>query len=444
VIRRLVVSYVALVAVALAAFSVPVGVYLSDQLIEDQEQRVRRDAHAIAVLLGAGASDASVQVLAREVERESGGVVTVRRRGADAAAGQPAARALTAALRGREVTERVEDPALGRDGVAVALPARDRRGAVVGAVRVVEPDDEREDRLASIWTYRAVLAAGVLAAAALLGLSLARRLTRPMRELGRMATRVGQGDLHARAHETGPPEVRDLARTLNDTAGRLDALLTSQRAFVADASHQLRTPLAALHIWLDNAADAADSADTRHDLDRARQEVARMDRLVGGLLALARAEAAAGSRQTVAVAEVVADRIQAWQAAASAASATIAQRVPAGIRAQLRPGTLEQVLDNLLENAIGVGAAEVVVSAEQVDGRVVLAVADDGPGLSPNERARAFDRFWRGPRADSRAGSGLGLAIVRQLIEDDGGSVTLAPTASGGLEVRLSLPREVR
>jgi signal transduction histidine kinase len=441
VIYRLVASYVALVAAALVAFTVPVGVQLSDQLLEDQEQRVRRDTRAIAVVLGTGASDATVRGLAEDLERESGGRVTVLRQGSGQALDDRQRRALTAALDGREVVQRVGDRELGRDGVAVTLPARDDRGAVVGAVRVVEPDDEREDRLATIWTYRGVLAAAVLVVAALLGLSLARRLTRPMRELGRMAARVGHGDLRARAPEAGPPEVRELARTLNDTAGRLEALLTSQRAFVADASHQLRTPLAALHIWLDNAADGAGAAEIRHDLDRARREVLRMDRLVGGLLALARAEATAGNRRPVDLATVVAERVRAWEAAAAEASVRIDRHVVSGVHAHVRPGTLEQVLDNLLDNAIGVGAKRVEVAADASDARVVLTVADDGPGLGLDERARALDRFWRGPHADTRSGSGLGLAIVRRLIEDDGGSVTLDEAPAGGLEVRLTLPR---
>ena len=223
-------------------------------------------------------------------------------------------------------------------------------------------------------------------------------------------------------------------RAFNDMAARLGRLLEAQQAFVADASHQLRTPLTALRLRLENLEATMPPA-AAGDLRAAAAETGRLARLVDGLLTLARAEAAPGRREVVDLAAVVADRQAAW--APLAAEQDVALTVQPGPTAPVwaAPGAVEQVLDNLLANALRVApvGSRVELAIRQAGGWVELHVIDQGPGMSAEQRERAFDRFWRGPVTDQE-GTGLGLAIVRQLLEASGGTAELRPNPDGGLD----------
>ncbi|SDZ27357.1 Signal transduction histidine kinase [Amycolatopsis xylanica] len=447
--RRLVVSYVLLVAVAIAAFTVPVAFVLTGQLRGDTETSVRREAETAALLLAApdAPSRQALSRLATAYEHETPGRLDALLAGRVAAAPLPLPVApddfaFTEALAGRASANWGAAPALGETGLVLAVPARDASGAVVGAVRVSYPSAPLNERQLQIWGFRAILAVAVLIAAAILGVLLARRLTRPFRELNRMARRLRDGDLGARAQETGPTETRTLARTLNNAAETIDTLVQSQRAFIADASHQLRTPLTALRLSLDNIADGASDPFVREDIDLATAEVVRMSRLVNGLLTLARAEAAVSAPERVRIAAVVDDRFEVWRAvAADRGVRLLAEHADTGQEVLTSPGHLEQVLDNVLSNALEVSpdGGTVTVRTARLDEHVLLEVTDEGPGLPEADRPRAFDRFWRGSGVTGQSGSGLGLAIVKQLVTDDGGLVGLAETPGGGLTVRISL-----
>jgi signal transduction histidine kinase len=176
------------------------------------------------------------------------------------------------------------------------------------------------------------------------------------------------------------------------------------------------------------------------DIDLATAEVVRMSRLVNGLLTLARAEAAVGTPERLSVSEIVSDRFEVWRAVAAERGVELrAGSVDEHVLAS--PGNLEQVLDNVLSNALDVSpdGGTITVRARRVDDQVELEISDEGPGLPPADRLRAFDRFWRGPGTTGPSGSGLGLAIVKQLVSDDGGTVGLTDAAGGGLCVRISL-----
>lgn len=423
-IRQLIVSYVLLVAVALAAFTVPVAFTLTAQLRGDTEESVRREARTMALLLADGdtASRAALTRMSEAYAAETPGTVAV----------------LPASAAEGKTTARWGDGAL-----KVTVPAVADDGRTVGAVQVTYPTSDLTARLWRIWGFRAFLAVGVLAVAAGLGAIVARRLTRPLRQLNEMASRFGDGDLTARSPVTGPPETQQLARTLNSGAERLDVLVDSQRMFVADASHQLRTPLTALRLSLDNIADGADDFFVREDVEQATAEVVRMSRLVNGLLVLARAEAKVSAAEALPLRELVEERLSVWRPAAEERGVTIALEGEAGGRPAVlaSPGHLEQVLDNVLSNALEVSpdgttiTVRVSVGADSVE----LAVLDQGPGMSDAEKSRAFDRFWRGQGLTGRSGSGLGLAIVKQLVTDDGGTVTLRDAPGGGLCVAVSL-----
>ena len=260
----------------------------------------------------------------------------------------------------------------------------------------------------------------MLAGVALLGLWIARGVARPLRKLESAAAEVGAGRLEVRAPEEGPEEVRRLAREFNETAAKLQRLLESQQAFVADASHELRTPLTALRLRLENMDPK--------EAGPALAEVERLGRLVESLLALARADAAAVRSEPVDVDAVLADRLAHWDG--------VERRGERGLRVRSSPDRLGQILDNLVANAVAVSDA-VDVSVMREDGWVELHVVDHGPGLTEEERKRAFDRFWRGQ--GKSPGSGLGLAIVRRLADVDGGEAELLPAPGGGLDAVVRL-----
>jgi signal transduction histidine kinase len=183
------------------------------------------------------------------------------------------------------------------------------------------------------------------------------------------------------------------------------------------------------------------------DLEGALDEVARLSRLVDGLLALTRAEQSPSSPSTIAVDAVIDGRCDAWDAFAAEKHVRIAADVEGSPVARATPGRLEQVVDNLLNNALEVapeGSAVRVAAADRGDW-VELRVSDEGPGMSREERACAFDRFWQsgGARKEGRPNGhfGLGLSIVRELVVGDGGDVALEPSAAGGLEVIVRMRR---
>ncbi|MBC2903581.1 HAMP domain-containing sensor histidine kinase [Streptomyces cupreus] len=423
-IRQLIVSYVLLVGVALAAFTVPVAFTLTAQLRGDTEQTVRREAQTMAVLLADGDPSAR-ELLNRNVEAyaEQGlGRIEVL----------PASEAPTGT-----------EEHWGDDTLQVTVPAQGRDGDLVGAVRITYPTKELTDRLWTIWGFRAILAVAVLAVAVGIGALVARRLTRPLRQLNDMASKLSDGDLTARAPVTGPQETQTLARTLNQAGERLDTLVASQRIFVADASHQLRTPLTALRLSLDNIADGVDDEFVREDVEQATAEVVRMSRLVNGLLVLARAEAKVTAAEPLALPEIVSERLAVWRPAADERGVAIALRLDADERPLVltSPGHLDQVLDNVLSNALEVSpdGSTITVRIESRGDTVTLAVLDEGPGMSDAEKSRAFDRFWRGQGLTGRSGSGLGLSVVKQLVTDDGGKVMLEDAPGGGLTVLISL-----
>src|SRR5207249_2587092 len=222
-----------------------------------------------------------------------------------------------------------------------------------GAVVVTYPTTKVDAAVRRDWTELGVVALGVLAAATLLGIGLARSITAPLGQLERAASAVGQGDLSARAAPSGPPEVSALARTFNAMTERLEELLDGQRAFVADASHQLRAPLTAIRLRLENL-EAAVPANARSEVRAAAAETRRLSRLVDGLLGLARAEGTRPEMATVDVAAVLTERRAAWDplAAEQEVELRVDADVKGGAFASAVPGHLEQVLDNLLANAL--------------------------------------------------------------------------------------------
>ena len=321
----------------------------------------------------------------------------------------------------------------------------------IGIVVLERPTGPLNQNIANLWLYLIALSGGAMAAAVLVAIYFARWVSRPLGRLDTAARRIADGDLTVRAGAGyGPPELRRMAATFDMMAGRLEALVHGHRAMVADASHQLRTPLTALRLRLDLlAADSPPAAAA--ELAGAQEEIARLSRLVDGLLATARAEAMTEQLEDTDVVAAVNERVAAWQPVADGHDVKLlveddgsAKGGAAGFagsqRVALGAGHLEQILDNLIDNAIdalGTQGGSVRIFAEAGDSGTVLTVADDGPGMTQQERSRAFLRYTTG----SQNGTGLGLAIVHRLVTANGGTIRLADTPGGGLTVVLEFPQ---
>jgi signal transduction histidine kinase len=314
--------------------------------------------------------------------------------------------------------------------VAVPIAAN---GKVHGAVRITYPFSAVDARIRRYWLLLALIGVVVLAGAAVVGLSLARFVTRPLHDLEEAASAVGDGQLDARAPERdGPPEVRSLAVAFNETVAKLSRLLRSQGEFVADASHELRTPLTALRLRLESLPPSRDRDAALHEADRLRD-------LVDSLLTLARADAGTEASTRVDATTLMRERIEAWRPLADEHGVDLVAQLDGPLLVRAAPGRLAQVLDNLLANALEASPPDgrVTMSARAAAPWVELHLRDEGSGLSPEQRERAFDRFWRAGSGDG--GSGLGLAIVKRLVAADEGEVELGEAAGGGVDAVVRL-----
>ena len=228
---------------------------------------------------------------------------------------------------------------------------------------------------------------------------------------------------------------------MSTMAVRLAALIDEQRAFVADASHQLRTPLTALRLRLENLQARLPEADAA-ELDHAIDETSRLAGLVSDLLQLARADHGQPAAPTD-ITDIARQRVDTWSALAESRGVTlqlVAGDVP--VIALAQPGAVEQVLDNTLDNALTVLPEGGVITVTVIGGASEhrLIVSDNGPGLPDADKERATRRFWRAADATPGAGTGLGLAIASALAHASGGTLTLGDAQPHGLAVTLTLP----
>jgi signal transduction histidine kinase len=452
--RRLLLSYLGLAVFILLVLEIPLGVIVAHHeratavsfasrdatglAVESEEDLEDRDGAGLRTLLESyhdqtGAELAVVAAGGRIVASVDGDgdndAVTLDRSGLDAA------------LAGRASTVLRTDE--GRPVAAAAAPIGSS-DEPIGAVVLLSPVGAYADHATDIWLGLGGLGVGILVLTGLIGLGLARSFSRPLAQLEAAVADFGEGRLATRAAvERGPEEIRDLAGQFNLMADRLEGLVSAQTRFVADASHQLRSPLTALRLRLENLEAELDD-DAGDALAAAGREVARLSRLVDGLLTLTRADGPAPQRHAVDVGEVIAERCDAWAALAAERRVSLERGGPVThARASLVPGDLDQILDNLLANALDASPAGTTIEVTLRPGRrerLSLHVTDHGPGMDEEDRARAFDRFWQGPGA--RGGhSGLGLAIVRQLAHRNGLDVVLDPTPGGGLDAVVHLRR---
>jgi signal transduction histidine kinase len=453
-IRRLVATYLAITTFGLALLAIPLGLTFAHREKDRLLFGVQRDADTMSAVVedSLEASTAlPMDQIVRYARQNSAHVTVVDRRGialadTDQISTHPDDSKdpeIGIALKGKLATGTRYSVPLRTTVVYAAVPVSAADG-ILGAVRITYPTKTIDDRVRRMWEQIVLLCVGVLVAVAVVGLVLARSITRPIRRLQVATDRLATGDLSARVLEVdadaAPPELRNLASRFNRMADRLARVLEAQQRFVADASHQLRTPLTALRLRLENLASDGNARD-RTALDAAGAEVARMSRIVDGLLLLARDDASGSECVPVDVAEIARDRVDVWQDAVAEKNVTLVGEIPNMARASALPGAVEQLVDNLVDNALDASppGASIVVRVEVTAAGVALHVIDEGPGLDASGRERAFERFWRGPHA-APGGSGLGLAIVRRLAVASHGAAELAPAANGGLDAVVVLP----
>ena len=298
-------------------------------------------------------------------------------------------------------------------------------------------------KIRSNWTKLVLYGLFMLFLACLFGFVVSNSLVRPLRRIGLAVEEIGNGLLESRAPVTvGPRELRRLADSINLTASRLINLLEVQRGFVEDASHQLRTPLTALQLHLENL-QRGEQMSSGEDLNAVLAEVGRLNRLVDSLLALARNESTSPNVTLVNVHDAVLERAEVWRPLADELDLRLETSVGPADRGVVAEGVLEQVLDNLLSNAFDAtpSGGHISIESHLNEESVELHVIDNGPGLSEGERELALQRFWR-KRDNNSAGAGLGLAIVDQLVRLSGGTFELREATHGGLDATITLRRQ--
>lgn len=456
--RRLVLSYLGITVFALVVLVYPLGVTFASRERSRLEFQVESDADSFAALvedtLESGAPLDVGPEVATYVKRISGArVVIVDDRGIsvlDSADPTGAPRDFSTrvefqtALSGQGSVSDVRfSESLNAAFLYAAVPVTSG-GEIHGAVRITYPTSKIDEKIRAVWLQLALLSVVVLATVTAIAYALAISITSPVRAVRDGAEALAGGDLSQRVpDDAGPPELRSLAITFNRMAERLQRLVEGQRAFTADASHQLRSPLTALRLRLETIDGAPGGAD-QAKVDAALSEVDRLNHLVDSLLVLARAGGTAPPTAEVDLAQVLVERWEHWTPVAEARGVTLDLDFgpdDPDLVVRAVPGTLDTVLDNLLDNAIGVTptGGTVRLQGHRAGGEISAHVVDDGPGMTPEQRARAFDRFWRAP-GSGRTGSGLGLAIVADLMAANGGRAELADGPGGaGLDASVIL-----
>jgi len=456
--RRVVLSYLAVALFVLVILEIPLALRYAEDADYRLSVALERDAVVVADLVSDALREGAVRVTpdlgdyttttdARVVIVDATGDTVydsddpdATELGRDFSSRPEVADALT----GRRITGTRFSETLGLELRYVAVPVASG-GVVHGAVRITYPTSVLRARVLRTWLLFGLTGVAVLLAVVPVGLAVARWVTRPTRALTERIDRLADGDLEVRADAAeGPPEVRELAAGFNAMADRLGTVLADQRGFAADASHQLRSPLTALRLEIEQLVDM-EPAERAGAVDRAVREIERLTGIVTALLSLARHDGGEATELLeVDAAEVAHERTEAWRSLAARTGVALVAGPgldgPSPVRCG--EGFLEQILDVLLSNAVAASPDGGRVTVDLSDASAAPAVAgapavrltveDDGPGLAPEDRERAFERFWRGTGRRTGSGTGLGLPIARRLARLAGGDVVLEGRTEGG------------
>lgn len=452
--NRLLLGFILFAFIAMALLVIPVGLTLDARDNASTLSALKRDTSALSTLVGNDLSHNRLaqavrlaNTYARSTGRQTlvvqGGRVLIASKGdqrTDDALSKIATNIGTHQISGVIPRTTTEGP---QYYVAMRIPPLTSPSLGPVVLIVTYPVTIVTKAIRSDWRNLGIYGAIMLVIACVLGLLFSNSLTRPLRRISAAVDEIGGGQLDVRAPvDDGPPELRRLAEAINSTSTRLINLLDAQKTFVEDASHQLRTPLTALQLHLENLQHGGSDVGPE-DFHAVLSELGRMNSLVESLLAMARNESRSPILEVVDLAAVAQERVNYWRPYAEEHGLSLSAVTSHEALVLVMSGMLEQALDNLLENAFDAtpagGNIRVEVS-ELSESTIELHVVDDGPGLPPHERTLALRRFWRG-RENFAEGSGLGLAIVDQLVRLSGGAIELRPAEGHGLDATLMLKR---
>jgi signal transduction histidine kinase len=404
--RRLILSTAAIALAAVIVLGVPLGAVEAARLRGESTSRLEREADQVSAAMDdrVERGQAITPGLLRRFIPANHWVAITIRGGQRIASGR--------ALGG--------DPLVARSGAPLA-----------GGVVAEAPIGELHDRVYREWLLISLLSlGGVLVAVALAALQ-ARRLARPLEAIARRSEELGDGDFSVRAGRFGVPEIDAIARGLDSSAGRIAQLVAREREFSSNVSHQLRTPLTALRLRIEEAEGSNDGAERQDELGAALNEVDRLESTIADLLSHAR-QASAANAEAVNLGAVVHEHVARWRPVFDRSHRPLEVTAAKNVLVSASRGTVGQVLDVLLENALrhGVGPVEVSVAANGRNANVT--VADAGPGI-PEE---LVDQIFA--RGDSRAGgTGIGLHLARALAQADNGSLRALNGGTTRFELRL-------
>ncbi|HXV05134.1 MAG TPA: ATP-binding protein [Solirubrobacterales bacterium] len=339
---------------------------------------------------------------------------------------------------GEQITRSSET--LGTEILATSVPVLSN-GRIDGAVRVTQSVAAVNRAVRTSILDLAALAGVVLLLGMAAGAVVAQQIARPIRRLDRAARRVATGDLGATVAIEGSTEQRSLARAFNEMTQRIERLLRVQQDFVADASHQLRTPLTGLRLRLEGLADRFRGKDpAARELDAGLREIDRLALIVDELLVLSRAGEHELPGERIELGDAAARVAERWGRSAEERSIELEVRdggAPA--HSWCAPHDLDRSIDALLENALRYSPSGSTVTIEAGPG--LVEILDRGPGLEAGEEEAVFDRFSRGSAGRrGPGGTGLGLPIARELTRQWGGEVTLSNREGGGTRASIRLP----
>lgn len=413
--RRILAAIVALTAIGVVVFAVPLGVVLANLYREEEVVRLERAAGEAVEHVPTSFPESTDSI---ELSREQGdpAIALYNRRGVKVIGPGPrrADRAVKSALRG-DAKDTEE-----RHVLIVAIPLT-RNEHTIGALRVARPVSVVSDRTRSAVLVMIAIGACAIGVSALIGLYESRRLARPVDDLARAAERLGDGDFTVRNAPSGVPEIDAVSTALDSTAARLDRMLTRERTFSEDASHQLRTPLTGLRLTLE-AARLDPTKDRDATLDVALSEIDRLDRTIDDLLTLARETQT--TREPIDITRSLADLEDAWHGRLAADARPLRVIVEPNLpEVAISHRALRQILDVLVDNAARHGTGVVTVRARSAPIGEVIEVEDEGPGVT-GDPERIFDR-----RRGGADGYGIGLALARSLAEAEGARLRLERAA---------------
>jgi two-component system, OmpR family, sensor kinase len=443
-------AYVLLLA--LIALGVPLALSLRDRVDSEVKGQARSQADVVAAtaaeLLDPAQRSGLRRLVQGSAESVRGRVIVVDSRGrllVDSA-GAPQGRSyanrpeVRAALRGNAEQITRNSSTLGAEILATAVPVIEH-GLPHGAVRVTQSVAAVNRAVRTSILDLAALSGVVLLMALTAGALIAQQIARPIHRLDRAARQVAGGDLDAAVGVEGSTEQRSLARTFNEMTQRIKRLLRAQQDFVADASHQLRTPLTGLRLRLENLGERlrGDRA-TADELDASMREIDRLSLIVDELLILSRAGEHELPAEQIDLGDAATRAVERWRRTAREREIELVARVDGAGTAWCARPDLERSIDALVENALRYSPVGSAVTIDAAPG--LIEVLDEGPGLEPGEEELVFDRFSRGSAGRrGPSGTGLGLPIARELTRQWGGDVTLANRDGAGLRAVIRLER---